>query len=137
MFKLRHFAVQEFVPKAVYDERGEKSIYLMDERILVAADQLRETFGQAVINNWMFGGILQYSGLRTVHSKDYSPWSQHAYGRAIDIKFAKHSAEEIREYIFRNERKFPTIVGVELGVPWLHVDCRINTTDQRFITFNA
>ena len=72
MYIPRHFSIEEFVPPHVYQERGERAWQLLDERMLITCDQMREAFGPMIINTWhskklqKYFGYRQYSGLRTV-----------------------------------------------------------------------
>lgn len=131
MYKCRHFAIQELVPPAIYELRGEKAWQLMDERLLYLIDVLRDEFGRATINNWSYGGDRKWSGLRTVTSPYYSPTSQHSLGRAVDILFTK-PAKEVRESIIERPHYFlDSQVGInsitlEDSVAWFHVDVRNN-----------
>ena len=94
--KPRHFKVQELVPPTVYLDRGEKSIQLMDTRLLLLIDELRDYYGPAVINDWLWDGSFTESGLRTPDCTYYSPYSQHTLGRAVDLKFKNVEAKKIR-----------------------------------------
>lgn len=134
MYKCKHFSVDELVPPHVYKERGSKAWELLDERLLITIDELRDALGSAVINNYRWGGNRQWSGLRTPESPYYRPYSQHSFGRAVDMVFAKVTAEEARQHIFANKERYPYVFAVELGVSWLHIDCR-NT--NRIFTFEA
>lgn len=134
MYKCRHFDIEELVPPHVYEERGYKAWELIDERILRTIDTLRDNLGSATINNYRWGGDRKWSGLRTPESEFYRPYSQHSFGRAVDMVFSKVTAEEARQHIFANKEKYPYIYAVELGVSWLHIDCR-NT--DRIFTFGA
>ena len=124
MYQPNHFFTQEFVDPEIWDLRGNKSIELIDERILITADQLREQFGATTINDWCWGGDRENSGLRTTYSPYYSPTSQHTFGRAIDCLFNNVTAEAARAFILKNPSKFPHITFIEDKVSWLHIDCR-------------
>lgn len=119
----KFFKVWEFVPKDVFYKYGEQSITFIDPRIIISADQLREVFGPATINNYNSGGTDQYRGLRTSKCPEYSEFSQHSFGRALDITFSGAKSEECRKYIKANMEKFPYITRIEDGVSWLHIDC--------------
>ena len=120
MYKCKHFAIHELVPKKVYQYRGEKAWELMDDRLLITLDNLREKFGYMTINNY------QWSGLRTSDSPYYSPYSQHSFGRAADCLFKKVSIDEVRSDILNNpdNEEYKFINAVELKVNWLHIDIR-------------
>ena len=124
MYQPKHFKVQELVPPSIYEKRKEKAIELIDERVLITLDQLREIFGPCTVNDWSFGGSFSQSGLRTPEAKEYSPTSQHSFDRAMDCKFSEYEAEEVRAEILDNRILFPYITFIENEVSWLHFDVR-------------
>lgn len=126
MYTPRFFDVQELVPPSIYEDRGPKAIELIDERVLITLDKLRETFGTCTVNDWSFtsDGLYTQSGLRTVESEEYSPTSQHTFGRAMDCKFKEVSAEEVRQRVIENQPLFPYITFIEDDVSWFHFDVR-------------
>jgi len=135
-YRCEHFSIQELVPPKVHADRGDKAWELLDERALITLDKLRKQFGSMTVNSWAFGGDRKWSGLRTEDSPYYSPYSQHAFGRAFDVLFAKATADEVRRWILANDHLQSTahITALEMGVSWLHFDVR-NT--KRFKLFNA
>ena len=124
MYKCEHFKIQELVPPQVYNDRGDLAWELLDDRALRTIDCLRADYGTCIINNWSYGGERMWSGLRTVESPYYSPYSQHSFGRAFDCIFTKVTAEQIRQDIVQGRRFYPDISGMELNTSWLHVDVR-------------
>ncbi len=124
MYKPKHFKLQEFVSKDFYDTHGERAWNCLDERMLMTADALRERFGTMTINNWVWGGGRQFSGLRTSGDQHYSPTSQHSYGRAFDAIFSSVDAETVRQYILSHPDEFPHIRFLEADISWLHIDVR-------------
>ena len=92
---------------------------LMDERILLAADCLRLRYGICYINH---NGMTQ-RGFRT-DEKVGAKFSQHRYGRALDINFKNVTVKEVRDYIINNPSLFVGITAVENVDGWLHIDCR-------------
>jgi len=125
MYQCKHFKIQELVPPHIYDKRGDKAWELLDERALITLDHLRDHFGVAItINNWLWGGDRKWSGLRTPDSPHYSETSQHSYGRAFDCLFQGLDTQTVRTEIINNKDIFGFITGIELGVSWLHFDCR-------------
>jgi len=127
MYKPKYFCIEELVPPDVFGQRGEKAWELLDERILKAADLLREEFGSITVNNWGWGGDFAESGLRIPNCTYYHTFSQHSYGRALDLKFRHAEPEDVRQYILMNEHEdFNGMIGgMELGTPtWVHIDCR-------------
>jgi len=126
-----HFIIQELVPPEVFADRGEKAWALLDARVLITLDQLREKFGPIIVNNWHLEkmpdwcpNLREWSGLRTEHSPWGTGYSQHRFGRAADCIFRDVLAEEVRQYIFDNLNEFPFINSIELGTSWLHFDVR-------------
>jgi hypothetical protein len=126
MYKCNHFKTHELVPNSVYEKRGERAWQLLDERLLITLDRLRERYGSTTVNNWYWGKDREWSGLRTKESPYYNPFSQHTFGRAADCLFADISADEVRQDILAspNDSAFEYIGSVELGVSWLHFDVR-------------
>ncbi|RCU48754.1 hypothetical protein DU002_13240 [Corallincola holothuriorum] len=126
MYKCKHFQIHELVPKSVFKKRGEKAWQLLDDRLLITLDRLREKFGSMTVNNYYWQGDREWSGLRTSDSPYYSPFSQHSFGRAADCLFQDHDAESIRQQILAAPRQheFELIGSIELDVSWLHFDVR-------------
>ena len=124
MYRPRYFRVEELVPPEIYQARGDQAIELMDERVLVTLDLLREQFGSCVVNDWCFGGSYEQSGLRTPDAPEYSYTSQHSFGRAADCKFYNTSAHDARQYVIRNKHRFKLISFLEDDVDWFHFDVR-------------
>lgn len=124
MYLPRHFQAYELVPPEIFASRKGKSFELIDERVLITLDTLRETFGPCIINDWYWGGEFEQSGLRTANAPQFSPTSQHTFGRAMDCKFKEHPAAEIRDQVIRNRLLFPYITFMEDDVNWFHFDVR-------------
>ncbi len=130
------FRLEELIDKGTFDTIGGKAWELLDPRLLASIDQIKERFpeGSMTINNWLWNGNRNWSGLRVSGSKYYRPWSMHSWGKAIDAVFSAYDVDAVREYILANPEEFPHIRGVELGTSWLHIDVR-NREDV--ITFSA
>jgi hypothetical protein len=126
MYTCNHFAIHELVPPHVYHNRGEKAWELLDERLLMTLDRLRDRYGPMTVNNWYWGREREWSGLRTKDSPYYSDFSQHSFGRAADCLFRDHTAEDVRQDILAHadDPAFEMIGSLELGVSWLHFDVR-------------
>lgn len=99
-------------------------------------DALREKYGSITINDWSYGGTNESRGLRTPESKYYSPYSQHSFGRAMDLIFKYTTAEQVRQDILANpnDPAFIYITSFEEGTSWLHIDVR---NVERVLTFPA
>lgn len=126
MYTCKHFAIHELVPRAVYNDRGEKAWELLDDRLLITLDRLRERYGKMKMNDYFWGGSNQWRGLRTPDSPYYSKYSQHTFGRAGDPIFQEVTAEKVRQDLRDNpdDPCFEYIQSVELGVSWFHFDVR-------------
>ena len=134
--KLRNFRLWELVPKEIYDRRGAQAIECMDFRIVAAVDDLRDNLRKEgydngfIINSWKSGGAKTQSGLRVYGQKEFSPTSQHSFGRAVDFT-TKTPIKAIHKHILANLDKYPHIRFIEVDISWCHVDCRDNFDDDR------
>lgn len=124
------FYLDEFIPPDIYRERGARSISLIDQRIIIATQFLREQFNVPVIvNNWFNGGRFQESGLRSPLTRTGAKWSQHKFGRASDLKCSlgptkmKEILLEHEQYLIENQL-ITTVENVDKTPTWLHIDCR-------------
>jgi hypothetical protein len=154
----KHFAIEEvFPPETVQDslENGivKEDIWrIMDLRILLTLDRLRERFGTTVVNDYLWGGSNTYRGFRPSNSLvdlDYlrryrefkASWSsftsQHCFGRAIDCKFKNVSAEEVRADIKADpfNPTYEYITAIEENTSWLHFDVRSWNKQESGILF--
>jgi len=135
MYRCKHFTLHELVPPHIMRTRGDKAWQLLDDRLLMTLDRLRDNYGRITVNNWHWDGDRQWSGLRTPGSPYYSETSQHSFGRAADCTFRDVTAEIVRQDILANidNKTFEFINSIELGVAWLHFDVR---NCDRILAFN-
>ena len=132
----KNFSLKEFVSKETWDKYKSKSLWFIEPRIIETAQTLRDILNTPLtINSWSYGGNRNESGLRIPEHKNYSPYSQHTFGRAIDIISSKYTADEMPDHIIKNSFLYPHINAMELKVNWLHIDCR-NTGDDTIYLFN-
>jgi len=124
MYIPEYFIAEELVPPRVYNYKKELSWELIDDRVLITLDQLRDEYGSITVNNWKWGGDREWSGLRTPDSPWYRPYSQHTFGRASDCIFNDTNVKKVRKDILDNPERFPCINSVELQTSWLHFDVR-------------
>lgn len=126
MYVCKYFAIHELVPQQVFEEKNELAWELLDERLLITLDALRERFGPITVNNYFWGGDREWSGLRTPESPYYNPYSQHTFGRAADCLFKDIEPEKVRQFILARpfDPNYQFVNGVELNVSWLHFDVR-------------
>lgn len=127
MYTLENFDIREFVPKSIYSDRGIKAVTTIDVNLLIFIDHLREYLDLPItINDYIFGGNNQFRGLRTIESKDYSKYSQHSFGRALDFDVKGMTAQEVRQWIIKNRNLWwvKPITFIENNVGWVHIDTR-------------
>lgn len=137
--KLNNFTACEFVPKSIYNLRGEKAVQLMDKEVLVFIDKLRDVLGKRItINDWKWGGQFSQRGLRTSESRYFKPFSQHTFGKALDFDVEGMTAKEVRKWIIEHcELEWiKPITFIEDGVSWVHIDTR-PTIGDRLVVWNV
>lgn len=133
------FTAHEFVPSAIYQEFGEQSWRFIDARMLWTMDAMRIYFNRPItVNNWHVGGDFEGRGFRPPYSSIGSPLGQHRFGRAVDFDVSAVSADEVRAVILSGDTLDLNryVTAVELGVRWVHIDCR-NGGGLKIFTFNA
>ena len=131
-YEPKHFSVKELVTPDIYEARGEKALELIDVRIVMILDHLREALDKPItVNSWSWGGHYSQSGLRDVEhygtaEKYFNSFSQHKYGRGVDFRVEDMTADEVRQYIYdhKDEGALKYVTFVEEDVSWVHVDVR-------------
>ena len=129
-------------------------------KMLRALSQLRNIFGAIQINNWhtfkkwvkifeipdtekglkMFFYLNNLKdcyderGIRPLRPATGNSTSTHCFGLALDLFPLKATAEEVRQYILKNQTKF-SIKRLENNVSWVHLDY-LETGRQEIICFN-
>jgi hypothetical protein len=131
----KNFILQEFIDPEIYQIKKEKSIELIDRRIVLVAQLIKEIFDVPVmINNWHEGGGYKESGLRKFLTKTGAPFSQHKYGRAADLKIEGwDDYEKVRDVIrdYWDNLRVLGLTTIETGTPtWLHIDCRFTGSNH-------
>ena len=135
-----HFFLDEFVCPEIYSARGGQSAQMIDMRIIMAAQYLREQLGKPItINNWWNGGQYHESGLREFNTRTGAKWSQHKFGRAIDVKVAGMTPREFYAAVMSHENYLienqlvTTIENIASTPTWVHLDCRYTGLDKILI----
>ena len=124
--------LDEYIPKELYLKTSPSIlISLLDSRMIACDQKLRDAFGSVTINNWWTGGNRNWSGLRTPDCPNYSPTSQHSFGRASDKIFSA-PADEVRQYIKNNWRELG-ITRIEDNVSWVHSDVAYTIENELII----
>ena len=134
------FKLQEYLPKSVFNEVGNKGIRYISTALINADYQLlidlEKHFDRPIscsINTWAFGGNRNYSGLRVSGEPYYSQFSMHSFGCASDkiFKFKDNGevleTQKVYSFIRQNEAKY-----YDLGIrrmedikdarTWIHWD---------------
>lgn len=126
-YRPQHFELHELVPPEILELRGEAAWELLEPRLLVAADRVREKFGPCTVNDWKTGGRFRESGLRDPCTGTGARFSQHKRGAAIDAKFKDATPRAVFDYLLEHPDEFPEITVLEdvAKTPtWVHFDVR-------------
>ena len=131
-YRPKYFALKELVPPGILAKYEEQSWWFFDDRLLRAADLLRESFGPMYVNTWGLSdtvqkayGVRVAAGLRLPWmSEEYRLSSQHAHGRALDALFRDATSDEVRAAIKSDRELFSMITEIEEGVGWVHFGTR-------------
>ena len=125
-YKPKHFDTRELVTPHAYQRLGDGALLLMDDRILIALDTIRNLFERSItVNNWHYGGGFTQRGWRD-DAEVGSKFSQHRFGRAVDFDVKGMTAQEARDAIIEMwplSSKLQHITRIEDGVNWCHIDC--------------
>lgn len=135
-----NFILKEFVDPVTYSERGENSIHLIDDRIITLAQYFRTLYGATTINNWHNGGQYKESGLRRSDTSTGAKYSQHKFGRAVDLKFSDTTVQKVYQDIMDNKQMFynaglRVVENISATPTWLHIDVR-NTEVKSIVIVN-
>ena len=125
-----HFSLSELVDPQTLEALGERAWLLFDPKLLITADRLRERYGKAIVNTYMLksykGKKLRYRGFRPATYNHGAAYSQHRFGRALDMNFYDVDVETVRRDILNNpyDTTFEFITEIESDVSWLHFGVR-------------
>lgn len=124
---LELFKPQEFVDKETFDLLGVHSLRLLDIRLKITIDALRQVLNMPmVINNWSTGGQFKDRCFRTQKSTTGAKDGGHYKGMAVDFDCYRNGvlvkADDVRLLIYRNMSKFPHIRCFEYDINWVHID---------------
>lgn len=158
----QNFDIREFVPKHIWDQFGEKSLWFVNPKIVKIAEfyksfwltYFKKKYGNdkvinvlIQVNTWHTGGAQQWRGLRTDKCTEGAENSQHRYMNAFDceiiIVFADGTRieaeyKEVHQVIQANEIEFmangvTTVEDVSIATGWLHTDTRYQGSDKKHI----
>lgn len=126
----KYFVLEEFINPNDFSEHKEKSIELIDNRLIKIADFIRETVGKSVtINDWHTGGKFYESGLREQNTKTGAKKSAHKEGKAIDVKVSGFGGKEWYDFVKKYAKDLyqlgaRRIEDKSLATTWLHIDTK-------------
>jgi hypothetical protein len=107
MYTPKYIRPHELVPKHIYEHAKKlgnlsKIYFLFNPVVLLTCDLLRKRYGPITINNWQYGGGLQYRAWRPFDCTQGAAFSLHKSGNAIDANFKNATAEEIRQEMLKD-----------------------------------
>lgn len=138
-YRPKYFRLEELVSEDLFNRYSSRPSYLwglLDSRLLITIDRMRERFGVCIINNWRQKGSFQHSGFRDSTSDVGVKLSQHRFGRGADLKFARIAAPEVQEDILKNsdDPAYEFVTCVERNTPtWTHIDCRTHYAANKIL----
>lgn len=129
-YKCKYFKIKELVNPDLLKKIGEETAWkLFDERLLKAADGIREKFGPCTVN----ANGLTDCGLRDINSKTGATYSAHKLGRALDmhirsieLQYSGNKTAKTKEYnkireVIMMDPRFD-VLNFEHNINWLHID---------------
>jgi hypothetical protein len=121
----KYFEDHEVLPPESI-KAGKTVAELINPKLLVVIDAIREKFGPTVINGTLNGYTYRNSGYRSPACKEGAPKSQHRVGNAADCKFTQHTVQQVYAEILKNEKYWldlglTTLENINATPSWLHV----------------
>ena len=129
----RYFELYELLPRSVFsyddmiakDKHLQKGWEIMDNKLLITIDVIREIIGYPLIcNTWYQDGSREFCGWRPEVCSVGAILSLHKLGKAVDLICPYMSAEEMRQKIKDNADRLPYPIRIEKDVTWLHIDVK-------------
>lgn len=138
----KNFSLGEFVPPEIFKRFGMNSKWFINERVINFMQFCRDYFKKPItVNNWSYykgGEGYTLRGYRPPDTKTGAKYSQHKLGNACDFTVSGMTADEVREEILKNEKKFmeaglTTLESGKIAKTWIHSDCRNTGLDNILI----
>lgn len=126
----KNFYLDEFIPKEVYEQFGERSKQFLDPRLPLLLQAIRDFTGKGItINNWIHGGAFNNRGFRHPFTGVGGTLSQHKFGRGADYNIEGMKDIEADEMIIKEFKRFQpygltTIENPKFTNGWTHIDTR-------------
>lgn len=133
----KYFRLEELVDPVTFREKGQDAWSLFPDESILMIDGVREFFGLPVtVNNWLWGGELQFRGYRPDWYTIGAKGSAHRVGKAFDLDVKGWPAQEARRIIMQNKDHslLRYIQRMERGVDWVHIDT-FEPPDERIYLF--
>ncbi len=132
----KNISLQEVVPKATFEKWGERAIYFIDKRIILASQSMIDRYGSCIMNNWASGGQFDGRGYRPPEETTGGKESQHRFGRAIDLDPVKITPQEMYADMMKNQELIlsfgiTTVEDIAMTPTWIHIDNRPVVWDGR------
>ena len=126
-----YFKIQELVCKHTYDRFGDSAWRFFNTELLHTLLIIRKNINKSItVNNWSGGGSFSQRGLRcnicqlvkdkTNANRNYM--TAHGNGAGVDFDVKGMTAQQVRDWIAKNEILLPYPIWIESGVTWVHVD---------------
>jgi hypothetical protein len=141
-----YFELFELVCPDVFKRYGDIAWGFFDSKLLVTLDQVRNRLNKSIIiNNWHNEGEFTQRGFRCIQCqlvqdavKNNTMYvSPHMTGQAADFDVEGLLAEEVRQWLYKNQNLLPYPIRLESGVNWVHLDIRDNFEGAKIIFFNS
>lgn len=136
-----NFDLREFVPTQIWKNFDAKAVWFINKDIVQAAELLRAITGkQIIVNDWLFGGNMNYCGYRPPDCTIGAFYSQHKLGNAADLHIAGWTGEQMAKVVLDNQGIFKTFITTienpKSTPTWLHIDCRYTVNRQEILIIN-
>jgi hypothetical protein len=121
----KHFQAYELLPNDLYALYGDDGLYLMDDRILLTLDSIRDfTKAPITVNNWKSGGPFRQRGYRNIIDPK-TQFTAHRFGRGVDFDIYGVAADAFRNMVKTGSlnKTMAYITRMEEGIEWIHMDC--------------
>ena len=118
-------SAKELLPPTIYAKYGDLGLRYMDSRIVACIKYLRTVLNRVINVN----GTIQGRTIRVPGDKDYSQFSDHSWGRAIDFDVPGMDSLAVQKLITKDiihstELKKLGLTAIEDGtVGWTHISC--------------
>lgn len=145
-----YFDIRELVSQTVYKLYGQRAWKFFDTEFLETLLWIRININRPITANaWHRGGRFSQRGLRTNLGYIFKKFfkrkkiylSGHIFGKALDFDVQGMKAEEVRNWLLKNQDQLPHKIRLEWkknGVPisWVHLDTLSEVDLPKVYRFN-